>query len=61
MSFGGVAVPMPLSLLSLSSPEESSEMPDLPELRTPVASSQAEEDEVELELSFRFYWRRLIG
>jgi len=49
MSFGGVAVPMPLSLLSLSSPEESSEMPDFPELRTPVASSQAEEDEVELE------------
>lgn len=49
MSFGGVAVPMPLSLLSLSSPDESSDMPDLPELSTPVASSQAEDDEVELQ------------
>lgn len=42
-----MAVPIPLSLLSLSMPDESKEMPDLPELKTPEASSQAE-DEVEL-------------
>lgn len=42
-----MAVPIPLSLLSFSTPELSSEMPDLPELKTPDASSQAE-DEVEL-------------